>query len=81
MTMFMVSIEDALDHSHNEEFDTLEEAQAQYDEWLKAGPEGYELSVCLEEIIGDYEDYREIAYHQWFTDEEWEAAHPSGFPD
>ena len=74
--MYLVSIEDALDHRHTEEFETLEEAQRCYQGYLEVGPEGYELSVEVEKVIGDYDDYISVAYHEWFTQEEWELAHP-----
>ena len=80
--MFQVLIEDALDHGTVvDAFDTLEEAKACYDNCLKIGAEGYELSITLERIIGDYEDFEELFYHEWFSQEEWEAMHPGGFPE
>jgi len=75
--MFQVCIEDALDHRTTVgEFETLEDAQVCYDECLRVGAEGYEIGVELEEVIGDYDDYHTHAYHEWFTLEEWEEAHP-----
>jgi len=75
--MFQVTIEDALDHGFVVgEYETLEEAKVSYDECLKIGPEGYELSVELEEIIGDHDDYVSIEFTEWFTQEEWEKAPP-----
>ena len=75
--MFQVIIEDALDHGFIVgEYETLEEAKVSYDECVKVGPEGYEISVELEEIIGDYDDYVSIEFTEWFTQEEWEEAHP-----
>tara|TARA_B100001063_G_C16418388_1_gene382968 strand:- start:203 stop:466 length:264 start_codon:yes stop_codon:yes gene_type:complete len=74
--MYLVSIEDALDHRHTEEFETLVEAQRCYQNYMEVGPEGYEIGVELEEVIGDYEDYKTLAEHEWFTLDEWELAHP-----
>ena len=73
--MFQVLIEDAYDHSNLvDEFETLEEARKCYDKCLSDGPEEFELSVELEEIIEEGNDYKSIAYHEWFTQEEWEEA-------
>ena len=81
-TSYQICIEDALEHSTQiDEFDTYEEAKKCYDECMKKGPEGYDISIEMEKIIGDYEDFETIEYHEWFTQEEWEAAHPSGYPD
>ena len=75
--MFQVCIEDALDHRHTvDEFETLEEAKACYNECVNIGAEGYEISVELEEVIGDHEDYVSIEFTEWFTQESWEEAHP-----
>ena len=74
--MYLVSIEDALDHRYTEEFEVLTDAQRCYQNYLEVGPEGYEISVELEEVIGDYDDFNTIAYHEWFTPESWEEAHP-----
>ena len=80
--MFGIYLFDALDH-HQElgTWETLEEAKEAFEGYKKEGPEGYDLAIELEEIIGDYEDFNSIDYHEWFTQEEWEAAHPSGFCD
>ena len=75
--MFQVMIEDALDHSFIVgEYETLEEAKVSYDECVKKGPEGYDTSVELVEIINDYDDYNSIEFTEWFTLEEWHEAHP-----
>ena len=75
--MFQVCTEDALDHRYTiGEFETLEEAQSCYNECVKVGAEGYEISVELEEIIGDHDDYISIEFTEWFTQESWHEAHP-----
>jgi len=75
--MFQVMIEDALDHGFIVgEYETLEEAKVSYDECVKVGPEGYEISVELEEIIGEHDDYVSVEFTEWFTLEEWNEAHP-----
>ena len=77
--MFQVIIEDALDHGFTVgEFETLEEAQVCYNECVSVGPEGYEISVELEEIIGDHDGYVSIEFTEWFTQESWDEAHPDG---
>jgi hypothetical protein len=43
---------------------------------VNIGPEGYEISVELEEIIGDHDDYISIEFTEWFTQESWYEAHP-----
>ena len=80
---FKIYYEDALDHCTDigDEFDTYEEAKKAFDSYVKEGPEGYDIGIELAEIIGDYEDMITHDYHEWFTQEEWEAAHPSGYPD
>ena len=75
--MFQVCTEDALDHRYTiGEFETLEEAQSCYNECVKVGAEGYEISVELEEIIGDHDDYVSIEFTEWFTQESWFEVHP-----
>ena len=82
MSKFNLYIEDALDHCQEiDSFDTYEEAKKAFDKILKEGPEGYDIGLELAEIIGDYEDMITHDYHEWFTPEEWDAAHPSGYPD
>ena len=51
-----------------------------FDEWVAKGPEGYDIAV---EIIqeDDDEEWETLDYHEWFTMESWNEAHPSGFPD
>ena len=82
-SVFKIYFEDALDHCNDtgDEFDTYEEAKKAFNECVKAGPEGYDLSVEITEVVGDYEDMITHDVHQWFTAEEWDAAHPSGYPD
>jgi len=78
---FHISFEDALDHGTTADtFETYEEAKVCFDEWVKIGPEGYDLSV---EIIeeNDDEEWETLDYHEWFTMESWREAHPSGYPD
>ena len=83
--MFNIYLHDALDHCIEiESFDTLEEAKESFAKYKEQGPEGYDLAIELEEleIIDDEtEDFITHDYHEWFSQEEWEAAHPSGFPD
>ena len=83
--MFNIYLHDALDHTTEiESFETLEEAKESFEWYKKQGPEGYDLAIELEEvdIIDDEtEDFISIDYHEWFTQEEWEAAHPGGFPE
>tara|TARA_R110002012_G_scaffold11030_1_gene49536 strand:+ start:18 stop:278 length:261 start_codon:yes stop_codon:yes gene_type:complete len=86
MSYFHIWFEDALDHGTvADEFDTYEEAKECYDEWVKKGPEGYDLSVALEEVItdedGEVDDYVYHEFCEWFTPESWNEAHPSGYPD
>ena len=79
---FKIYFEDALDHSTEaDEFETYEEAKKAFDNYIKEGPEGYDIGVEICEVIGDYEDMITHDYHEWFTPEEWDAAHPSGYPD
>ena len=82
-SVFMIYFEDALDHSIStrEEFATYDEAKVVWESYVKDGPSGYDIAVELCEVVGDYEDIIPHDYHEWFTQEEWEAAHPSGHPD
>ena len=82
MSKFNIYLEDALDHSQEiDSFETYEEAKKAFDSYIKDGPDGYDIGIELAEIVGDYEDMITHEYHEWFTQEQWEAAHPSGFPD
>ena len=77
---FIISFEDALDHATTADtFETLEEAKVCFDEWVKKGPEGYDIGVELIQV--DDEEWETLEYHEWFTMESWREAHPSGFPD
>ena len=79
---FNIYFEDALDHcTEVDSFDTYEEAKKAFNEYVKEGPDGYDIGIELAEVIGDYEDMITHDYHEWFTQEEWDAAHPSGYPD
>ena len=78
---YLICLEDALDHSTTlGEFDNLEEAQAFYKECQEDGPSGYDIGLELASIDED-EEWETLDYTEWFTQESWEAAHPSGFPD
>ena len=78
---YLIVIEDALDHSTTiGECDNLKDAMALYNECLEDGPSGYDLFIELAQIT-DEEDWITLEETSWFTQEEWEAAHPSGFPD
>ena len=82
MSKFNIYLEDALDHYQEiDSYESYEECKKAFEGYIKDGPEGYDLSITIEEIIGDYEDMITHDFHQWFTQEEWIAAHPSGFPD
>jgi len=73
--MFQVVIEDAYDHSNVVgEYETLEEARKCYNKCLSDGPDGFDLSIELEEIIEEGNDYKSVEYHEWLTQEEWEEA-------
>ena len=82
-SVFKIYYEDALDHctATGDDFATYEEAKVEWDACVKEGPSGYDVAVELCEVVGDYEDMITHEYHEWFTQEEWEAAHPSGYPD
>ena len=78
---FHISFEDALDHGTTADtFDTLEEAKKAFQECIDKGPEGYDIGVELIQEDDD-EEWETLDYHEWFTQESWCAAHPSGFPD
>jgi hypothetical protein len=78
---YIISFEDALDHATTADtFETLEEAQKAFKECIEKGPEGYDIGVELIEETED-EDWETLEYHEWFTQESWSEAHPSGFPD
>ena len=83
--MFNIYLHDALDHTTEiESFETLEEAKESFEWYKKQGPSGYDIAIELEEvdvIDEDSEDFISIDYHEWFSQEEWEAEHPSGHPD
>ena len=80
--MYNIYVDDALGHHLEvDSFESLEEAKKAFEEYKNQGPEGYELSIELEEIIGDYEDFISIEYHEWLTEEEWMEKHPSGYPE
>ncbi len=77
---FALYFEDALNHStQGDVFDTYKEAKIAFDKAVEAGPEGYDLAVELIELDED-EEMIEHDFHEWFTQEEWETAHPTGFP-
>ena len=77
---YIISFEDALDHGTTvDEFDTLEEAKKCFEEHVAKGPEGYDIGVEL--IDATTEDWESLEYHEWFTQESWAEAHPSGYPD
>ena len=82
---FIISFEDALDHGTTvDNFDTLEEAQKAFQGYVKNGPEGYDIGVELIEVINENtedEDWETLEYHEWFTQDSWNEAHPSGFPN
>ena len=72
---YVISLEDALDHINQiGEFDNLEDAKAFYNQCLQDGPTGYDIALELASIDDDMTET--IEYHEWFTQEEWEAAHP-----
>jgi hypothetical protein len=78
--IYHISFEDALDHGYTvETLETLEEAQKAFKECVEKGPEGYEIGVEL--IQDDDDEWESLEYHEWFTQESWCEAHPSGFPD
>ena len=78
---FHISFEDALDHGYTvETLDTLEEAKKAFQECIDEGPDGYEIGVELIQEDDD-EEWESLEYHEWFTQESWREAHPSGFPD
>ena len=78
---FIISFEDALDHGTTADtFETYEKAKVCFDEWVAKGPEGYDIGVELIQVDDD-EEWETLEYHEWFTQEEWCEAHPSGFPD
>ena len=77
MSKFNIYIEDSLDHCQEiDSFETYEEAKKAFEGYIKEGPDTYDLSIEITEIIGDYENLIDHDCHQWFTQEEWEAAHP-----
>ena len=78
-SIFRVYYEDALDHCTDTgaEYTTYEEAKKEWDACVKAGPSGYDIGVELAEVVNDYEDIITHEYHEWFTQEEWEEAHPN----
>ena len=82
---FIISFEDALDHGTTADtFDTLEEAKKCFDEWVKDGPDGYDIGVELIQVNEDEdgdEEWESLEFHEWFTQESWREAHPSGYPD
>ena len=84
-TEYLAGVYDALGHGPDETgqwFNTLEEAQAYYDECLAEGGEDYDLAIELEkvtydgELFDDSTEYTTISDHEWFTEEEWAAVHP-----
>ena len=82
---YIISFEDALDHATvADTFDTLEEAKKGFDEWVAKGPDGYDIGVELIEVTNEDtedEEWESLDYHEWFTLEAWNEAHPSGRPD
>ena len=82
---YKISFEDALDHGYTvETLETLEEAQKAFKECVETGPDGYEIGVELIQVNEDEdgdEEWESLEYHEWFTQESWCEAHPSGLPD
>ena len=79
--IYHISFDDALDHSTVvDSFEVLEEAKKAFQDYVNKGPDGYDIAVELVEENDDYE-LDSIEFHEWFTQEEWTAAHPSGFPN
>ena len=78
---YIISFEDALDHGTTADtFETLEEAQVAFKKYVEDGPDGYDIGVELI-VEDDDEDWETLEYHEWFTQESWREAHPSGYPD
>ena len=78
---YIISFEDALDHGTTADtFETLEEAQVAFKKYVEDGPDGYDIGVELIQEDDD-EDWETLEYHEWFTQESWREAHPSGYPD
>ena len=81
-SVFKIYYEDALDHcTEVDSYDTYEEAKVAWEKCVKDGPEDYDVAVELCEVVDDYEDMITHDYHEWFSQEEWDEAHPSGFVD
>ena len=82
---YLISLEDALDHGTTlDTYDTLEEAQKAFQGYIKMGPDSYDLGLELIEVINEDtedEEWETLEYHEWFTIDSWNEAHPSGFPD
>ena len=78
---YIISFEDALDHGTTADtFETLEEAQVAFKKYVEDGPDGYVIGVELI-VEDDDEEWETLEYHEWFTQESWREAHPSGYPD
>ena len=75
---YYIVVEDALDHGNIvDEYDDIRVANEAFQDMIKEGPEGYDIGVEL--VQEDYDEVWEtIEYHEWYTQEEWEAAHPNG---
>ena len=77
---YHISFEDALDHGTTvDTFETYEEAKVSFDKWVKVGPEDYDISVEIIQVNEDEdgdEEWETLDYHEWFTKESWEEAHP-----
>ena len=75
--IYHISFDDALDHSTTvDSFETLDEAKKAFQDYINKGPDGYDIAVELVEENEDG-DWESMEYHEWFTQEEWAAAHPS----
>ena len=80
---YIISFEDALDHGTTvDRFETLEEAQVAFKKYVEDGPDGYDIGVELIKVDEDAdEEWESLEFHEWFTQESWREAHPSGYPD
>ena len=73
---YFVICEDALDHSSIiDEYDDIRVANEAFQNMIKEGPEYYDIGLELVQEGYDCE-WETLEYHEWFTQEDWEKAHP-----
>ena len=78
---YHISFDDVLDHSEIvDTFDDIRDAAIAFKERVEEGPDGYINAVELIQEDDD-EEFETLEYHEWMTEDEWNVANPTGYPE